>query len=596
MTRILPFLAAAALCWALPARAVEALHYTLSFPDPASQYVEVRLDLDGVTDDTLRLAMASWTPGSYKIRDFAGQVPVLEAAARDGSREGRPLAVRKADKRTWLVATQGAGSLRVSYRVWCGEHSVRTPYVCPEHASLIPAGVFAYPEDHDPPARVTVRPAGGWTRVTCGLDRAPDDPWTFLAPDRDVLLDAPIEAGNHTLLSFTASGVRHDVALTGEHNADTARMRADLTAMVEACTDLFGGNPNTYYAFLVQNVPDNGYGGLEHLNSTSMLYGRWNYATPPGWRRFLGLASHEYLHLWNVKRVRPEGLGPFAYGHEVYTRFHWVTEGFTSYYDDLVLRRAGLIDEATYLDIAAGNLEGAFNRPGDAVQPVAEASFDAWIKYYQSNANSGNVTVSYYTKGAVLAMYLDLRFLAATKGKRRLDDVLRELYRRYQADPSRGYDEAEFRAIGERVSGLDLGDFFARHVHGTERPDLEAAFAGIGARLLDDGGEALKLGVRLDGNVVRSVSDGSPARAAGLMPDDELLAADGWRLDGDIGFHLGRHEAGDTLRLTLNRRGRLLEVDVPLFATRSHRYRIEADPGAGPREAALYRAWLHLPE
>jgi predicted metalloprotease with PDZ domain len=572
------------------------LRYRFSMPEPWTQYLHVTVDLEGeaVTGsrDTLMVEMASWTPGSYKIRDYAGQVPGL--FARTG--EGRELEVRKVDKRRWAIALDGAASVRLRYRVWCYEHSVRTPYINTEHASLIPAGVLIYPSMYAGPSSVTVEPYEAWHSMHCGLERHPEDPWTLLAPNRDLLLDAPIEIGTQEELRFEAAGIPHTIAITGEHNADLFELQEDIAAIVEASTAIFGHNPNPHYTFLVQNTP-NSYGGLEHLNSTSMVYGRWNYASESGWLRFMGLVSHEYFHLWNVKRVRPAGLGPFDYSCEVYTHGHWITEGFTSYYDDLILRRAGIMAPSRYLRVAAGNINSAFNRPGDSIQPVADASFDAWIKYYASNANSNNTTVSYYTKGAVLAMYLDIYILAASKGKRRLDDVMRILYERHRKDPSRGYTEAEFVELLSKVAGEDMQWFMDRHVHGTERVDLASAFKAIGAKLVDDTDPdgVLKLGLSTNANAeVRYVLDGHPAYEAGIMPGDEILAVDGWRFDGDWQRHLDRASASNMLTVTVNRNGKLREIPVALFLSKRVDYRIVADEEAGNKEQALYRQWLSM--
>ena len=568
--------------------------YTVSFPEPWTQYTEVTMTLEGVQEDTLRLSMAAWTPGSYKIRDYAGQVPIVSAY----SAEGGSLPAHKSNKGTWLITTKGNDQIRLNYRVWCGENSVRSPYVDPTMASLIPAGIFMYPLEHDVALRVTVVPNPSWKTLTCALPRAAYDSWTLMAANLDELFDAPIQVGNQTILTFEAAGVDHILAITGEHNGDTALMVKDIAAIAEAATELFGGNPNEEYTFILNNTANN-YGGLEHMASTSMIYPRWDYTAGSRYRRFLGLVSHEYIHLWNVKRIRPVALSSFDYSQEVHTRMLWVAEGATQYYDDLLLRRAGIISEGTYLDIAASNLNQAVNRPGDAVQAVSEASHDAWIKYYAGNNNSSNVTVSYYTKGSVLCMLLDLEILAATRGKRRLDDVFQSLYQAYLVNPSAGYTDAEFQKACEKAAGKKLTAFFSDYIYGTVSPDYASYFQAVGAELVDDvpaEGE-LKLGVSLttSGDVRRVVS-GQPAQAAGLMPGDEILGVDGWRYGGDIRFFLERHTAGDTMVMSISREGILLELPVPLFLSKVHRYRVQAHPDATPQQAALYRQWLALPD
>jgi predicted metalloprotease with PDZ domain len=573
-------------------QAQPSLEYTLRFPEPWTQYAEVTLSMSGLRGSSTELAMAAWTPGSYAIRDYAGQVEGLQAFG-PGS---EALPIQKMDKQTWKLEHGKAGSFSVRYRVWCGELSVRQPYVCADFAALVPAGLLLFPKDLDLPVTLRVQPWEGWKVISTGLEPEADDPWVLSAPNRDHLLDAPLHIGNQQVLRFEAAGVKHELAIEGQGNYDTAALVRDLSLITEQSTELFGHNPNQRFVYLLINT-DNSYGGLEHLNSTSMVYRRWGYQTRDRYLTFLGLASHEYLHLWNGKRLRPVELGPFDYSRENYTSLLWVVEGTTSYYDDLLLRRCGLMTEEEYLRVAAYNINSMLNREGDAVQSVAESSFDAWIKYYRSTPNSANSTVNYYGKGAVLSMVLDLEILLQSRGERRLDDVMRELYARYRANPARGYTERELQDLLEQVAGVSLDSFFLHYVHGTRALDLSPWLDRIGVDLLPGSGqdESLALGLSLgEGNSVRRVLRDSPAWRAGLQPGDELLGIGGYRYRDNLQDLLSTSKPGDSISVLLNRDGQLLERWLVPELLQSSRLVLKPRSGATEEQKRLYRLWLSL--
>ncbi len=538
------------------------------------------------------LEMAAWTPGSYQIRDYAGQVEGVKATD-DG---GNILPVTKTDKDTWRVDHGNKQSFTLRYSVYCGQQSVQSPYVDQEHASLVPAGLFLYPASLDLPCTITVKPWPAWKQISSSLDPAATDRWVLRAPDRDIFLDSPIEIGNQQVLRFTAAEVLHEFAIQGSGNYDTAKIRSDVTTIVEAFTEMFDHNPNKRYVFILNNTAS-GYGGLEHLASTSMIYRRWGYEPQSEYQIFLGLVSHEYFHTWNIKRIVPAEFSTYDYSAENYSRSLWIAEGFTSYYDDLMLCRSGLIGEWDYLGLAARKINAVANRPGDAIQSAAESSFDAWIKYYRSNENSSNSTVSYYDKGLVLAMALDLDILVSTGGVRRLDDVFRELYSRYRSNPDRGYTEKEFMDITESVAGHSLDTFFSNHVYGTVPLRLESYLDRIGVELRDDGlnQPALTVGAVMgDGNKVRQVVRGQPAFESGIQAGDEILAIDGYRFTGDLGAVTARSDEGDTLFILLSRDNRIITVPVQPRKITRFQYRLIPELEATDEQKLQYRQWLGL--
>ena len=315
--------------------------------------------------------------------------------------------------------------------------------------------------------------------------------------------------------------------------------------------------------------------------------------------RWLGLVAHEHFHTWNIKRLRPRGLGPFDYEREVYTPSLWIAEGLTSYYDDLLLVRAGLMKESEYLDKLGANIAAVQGRPGRLVQPLAQASFDAWIKHYRQDENSVNSSVSYYTKGAVVGWLLDAEIRRATGGRASLDHVMRAAFERFRAE---GFAPDEFRALASEVAGTDLGPFFARTVDTAVELDFGGALQWWGLRFAPTAGRRGDdpvpgyLGATIDGgNLVQSVHRGTPAWDAGLAVGDEVIALDGARIDpGAIDWHLERRGAGHEGTLLVARRGRMVQVPLTLGEEPGRSWEVQIDPGASPQADRRRRAWLGL--
>jgi len=571
------------------------LNYVLSFPEPWTQYAEVSLTLSNPKGTYTDLDMAAWTPGSYMIRDFAGAVEAVSAA----NDAGETLQVAKTDKDTWRVQHGKGQTFTLQYRVYCATTGVRESFVDRERATIIPASVFLYPAGFNLASTIRIQPWKEWTVISTALEPlALADPWALRAGNLDELLDSPMEIGNHRVLRFDVDGTAHELAIQGAGNFDTTRLISDIGAIVRSCTDLFGDNPNPRYVFLLNNTSGS-YGGLEHAASTSLVYRRWGFAPEDRYQVFLGLVSHEYFHLWVAKRIRPVEYSTFTYDREQHSELLWVSEGFTSYYDDLLLRRAGLLSEDSYLGMISSGISHTLNRPGDRVQSVAESSFDAWIKYYKGNENSSNSTVSYYDKGRLLALALDLDILASSQGERRLDDVLRSLYAAYKADPERGYSTADLKRLLEEAAGKSLDGFFRDYVDGTVKLDLAPYFDRIGVALVDDGQQPQQLtfGASVDAatsKISRVVRD-QPAAKTGLRAGDEILAIDGHRFAGNLTEWLDRHQQGRPMRVLISRDGILQELEVLPEALPKHQFRLEQREDASEAQQALYRQWLSLP-
>ena len=382
------------------------ISYTVAMSKPHTHLLEVeirvKIPANLQVPNESDLVMPVWTPGSYLIREFERHVQDFAADAG-----GRALDWTKVNKDTWRVKTNGARQWRATYRVYANELTVRTSELNSDHAFWNNAAVLMYPDGYlKAPATLRIVPQSGW-KVATGLPEVAGQPNTFRAENFDILYDSPVEVSNFKELDFQVRGVPHRIVIDGEGNYDPERMRTDVQKIVAAETAMFGAIPYHDYTFILHLRSNTG-GGLEHLNSTALGFRRFNFSTEKNYRNFLSLVAHEFFHLWNVKRIRPDALGPFDYTKENYTRLLWVAEGITEYYGHLMVRRAGLISDQVYLDHLAQQIQDFQETPGRQVMSAEEASFDSWIKFYRPDENTVNSQISYYDKGELLGLLLDL--------------------------------------------------------------------------------------------------------------------------------------------------------------------------------------------
>ncbi|OON70370.1 peptidase M61 [Hymenobacter sp. CRA2] len=566
-------------------------------PAPQTHYFEVEMQLSGFSGRTTDVKMPVWAPGSYLVREFAKNVESFGAQSA-----GKDLAVDKINKNTWRITHAGQKDFTVRYRVYANELSVRTSFIDASHGYLNGTSVFMYPDGQKQlPSTVEVRPFEGWKEVSTSLKPAGNGPsFTFQSSNYDELADSPIEIGNHKVLSFEAGGTPHRIAMYGQANYDEQRVVADFKRICETAQKVVGQNPLDRYLFIVHNL-ERGGGGLEHLFSTTLEVSRNAYNTPAGYDGILGLAAHEYFHLWNVKRIRPIALGPFDYDKENYTRMLWLSEGGTEYFSNLIVQRAGFQKPQQYLDQLATGITRVENTPGNKVQSAADASFDAWIKYYRPNENSPNSTISYYDKGEVIGAVLDLMVINATKGQKSLDDVMRYLYDQYYKKQGRGFTDAEFQDAVAKVAGRRFDEFFRQSVYGTKRLDYEGALGYAGLRLSSAAAQdAAALGATVSAAggraVVSSVLRDGSAWQGGLNVSDEILSVDGMRPPTDLNQAMAARPVGSTVRLLVLRDGQTRELSFPLLAGTATRYRIDMAADATPEQLTVRRKWLQLPQ
>jgi predicted metalloprotease with PDZ domain len=524
------FLLLASLYFSINSLAIN-IDYKLSMSQPNSHYFEVEMNVSNLKSKELVVKMPVWAPGSYLVREFAKSVNLVKAT--DG--EGNALQIEKRNKNTWVIPTKKIKNVKINYEVYAFELSVRTSFLDDSHGYVNGTSVFMYVEDEkDVAGKLEIVPHTSFSKVSTIMKNEGGN--TFSFEDYDELVDSPIEIGNHTEFSFDAAGVHHRVAMYGEGNYNEDRLKKDMAKIIEAETMVFGVNPNKEYLFIIHNitVPS---GGLEHKASTTLEVNRWTYEGDD-YIGFLSLVAHEYFHLWNVKRIRPKALGPFDYDNENYTDLLWVMEGFTSYYDELILRRAGFYTEEEYVQKILGTINYVERQPGNKVQPVAHSSFDAWIKAYRHNENSVNTTISYYSKGQLLAAMLDLYIINKFKATKSLDNFLQKLYADFYAKSDIGFTEEEFQKSLEDFLGEDMDWFFKDYVYDTKTIDYTKFFAGVGMDVRLNKTKAPPapyLGINSSDQggklIVTTVMAGSAAEEQGISVNDEILAVNGYRVN-----------------------------------------------------------------
>jgi predicted metalloprotease with PDZ domain len=572
--------------------------YTVSMPKPYTHLLEVemRIRRTGSSPSQETLVMPVWTPGSYLIREFARHVQ--DFAATDAA-TGRALAWTKVNKNSWRVTSANSKDWRATYRVYANELTVRTNELNDRHAFWNNAALLMYPEGFlKTGSKVVVNAPAGWSIAT-GLPAVAGQPNTYSAENFDVLYDSPFEVGNFKTLSFEVKNVPHRIVIEGEGNYDAERVRRDVQKIVEAQVEMMGGEiPYRDYTFIL-NLNATGGGGLEHLNSTALITSRFSFS-PASYTDFLSLVSHEFFHLWNVKRIRPDALGPFDYTSENYTKLLWVAEGITAYYEGLHLRRAGLISDKQFLEMLGGTIRDVQTKPGRLVMSAEEASFDAWIKYYRQDENSANSQISYYDKGALLGLLLDLQIRKMSNGARSLDDVMRHLYTEF-FKKNRNYSPADFQRASEMMAGGSLEDFFSRYVRGREELPYEQILAGVGLRLESPSAiERPYLGADLaqdnDRLIVRRVYSNAPAYEQGINAGDQIVALDGFRVNRDsFNQRIGEKRPGDTARLTIFRTDELRTFEIKVGGIRDASYRPVTLAQPTAEQSRLYQGWLGVP-
>ena len=547
------------------------LTFRIEIPRPAASELSVRLQVPTPRSvpghaplEELTLFMPTWTPGSYLIREFSKHV--VGPRAFDGSTRA-PLPCVKVAKNRWMVTLgRDTSSVDVEYTVYCHELSVRTADVTPDHAYWNNACVLLWPVgQRSASADITVCIPTQWSLATSlpviaetATTGSSLRNITIHASDMDRAFDCPCLAGSPKCIEWSSLGVPHRIVLDDLSGlTPPSTLAGDLDRIVSTTAKIFGGTlPYGSYTFLCL-LTQAGHGGLEHLDSTTLLHSRTQLATRKGYLDFLSLAAHELFHAWNVKRLRPSEFVELDYEAETFTPFLWLIEGWTAYYDDLICLRAGVFSAADYLTALGKNIQALLNNPGRLRTSLAESSFDAWIRLYRPDENTRNSSQNYYGNGAVAALCLDLLVRAQSDGTKSLDDIIRSLYETMPSD--RGYALDDVLAVVERIGGQKARDYLVEAISGPFDPPLREVLAGHGIGLTLKDTDQLHLGLQFEpnGTVVASVGRNSAAWMAGVMPGDEILAVGGLRVDASRWSEVftAVAKAQQAIELLISRRG-----------------------------------------
>lgn len=586
------------LATALPALC-QTFAFTVSMEHPANHYYHVELHCTGLSGDAQDFKMPVWMPGYYRIMDYSKDVVNFQAA--DGA--GHPIPWTKTNKNTWRVKTAGAAQIALSYDVYAFTRFVGNNYLDDQRGYFVGPAMYVYvPGMIDRPATVRFRLPQGWSSVANGLDPVNGDPNLFSAPDFDMLYDCPTLLGRQEHFQFEVKGVPHAiVAEDVPESVDRGKIAADLKKIVEAATTMMGEIPYRHYTFLLMG---RGAGGVEHLTSAAMLFDGTSLTNPDGYRRWLSFAAHEYFHTYNVKRIRPIALGPFDYDRENFTTMLWESEGFTSYYQDLLVRRAGLSTDRQYFATLTNNISTYENSPGHLFQSAAQSSVDTWLH----GDNAANTTISYYNKGPAIGAMLDYKIRSETNNRQSLDDVMRALYKEYFKQKKRGFTDEEFRAVCERIAGAPLAEIFDDYVATTKPVDYAKYFALAGLKIdtelrgepgaylgaeAGNGGRGGRGAPGADNpHVISRVDYDSPADHAGLSVQDEILAIDGMRVGNGLADALRSRQAGDRIRILVARDRGTREIEVVLGARMERSFKIQPVENPTPLQSAILRDLL----
>ena len=586
-------LAAAALTLvSLPGCAAQpGVEYTVRLDRARNQIVRVEATVSQPGEQA-EFVLPTWRPGRYGILDFAATVRTWDAT----DQSGQPLEVHKIRKNAWVVNAAGTESVTFGYDIFTNELGLRTRHADDSHVFLNGSSIFVM----NPPTREQAHlvrfdglPAD-W-KIASGLPEG-KEPGTLLAANFDVLVDSPIELGTHRSVVFDVRGVPYEIAIWGECAASDEELAEDFSKIVEACVDVFGTVHFDRYVFLVHSADGIG-GGTEHLNSTIMQTSPGSFESESAYRGFLGLVAHEFFHTWNVKNFRPAEITPYDYDKENYTTSLWVVEGSTSYYDDLLLARTGQRSVRNYLDSVEGSIGSVLSNPGKNFMSADQASYDTWLKAWgQSSPDHRNTTVSIYTHGAMITLALDMLIRRESGGERSFDNVMRLMNERYPYTKG-GYTPEQFQATVAEVAGIDVSDFFTRHVAGTEDLPFADLLKVVGLELtLRDPDPQVYSGLSLrDSNgrtTVSRVIDDSPAFEAGLILDDEIVSANGLRMTAaDWNTLVDDSEPGDVIRVGMFRRGQYREIDLTLAGEVRQSFDIDYVSDPSDQQKTQFEDW-----
>lgn len=571
------------------------MFYQVGMSQPNSHLFEVTLHVANWQSDILELRMPVWTPGSYLVREYARHVQ--DFVAEDNS-SNSSLPNCKTSKNHWQIETGNSSEIKVSYRVFANDLTVRTNHLDRTHGYFNGAALFMFiPGLQKQSITLEIFPPQNDWQISTTLTPVSQRANTFVAKDFDTLVDTPVEVGIQKVYDFEVLGKNHQYVVWGEGNLQPEQLIEDTKKIIEVEASMFGGLPYEQYLFLL-HLSGNGFGGLEHKDSCTLNYPRLGFRDRDKYDRFLQLVAHEFFHLWNVKRIRPKALETFDYEQENYTSSLWFCEGATSYYDLIIPLRAGLYNRQQFLKNFSKDINRYLNTPGRNVQPLGESSFDAWIKLYRREAHSDNNQISYYLKGQWVALLIDLTIRQKYNNQKSLDDVMRLLWNRFGKEEI-GFTPDELIEVITEVADQDLSEFFELYLNTTTEIDFDRYLNPFGLKIKADleKNTAPYFGARVQSKlgkeVVKFVETGSPAAIAGIDPGDEILAIDGLRVTAKtLGDRLKDYQASDTIAVTIFHQDELITVEAKLTKSHPNSYQVVQMDNLSDEQQVNLSGWL----
>lgn len=571
------------------------IHYFVSMSCPGSHLFEVTLNIENWQEKTLDLKMPVWTPGSYLVREYSRH---LQNFTAHNTKNKNNFKWKKLAKNYWVINTENQANITVKYQIYGNDLTVRTNHLDATHGYFNGAALFFYlPNYENFPSKITINlPQSHW-QITTSLPTISSSQNTFLAKNFDTLVDSPFEIGTQKIYDFQVDNKPHQWVIWGDGNIEAEKLIKDTQKIIKTEEKIFGSLPYDNYFFLL-HLSASGFGGLEHKNCCVLNYPRFAFKKPEKYNRFIQLVAHEYFHLWNVKRIRPKALESFDYDQENYTTSLWFSEGTTSYYDMIVPLRAGIYNRQTFFELLSKDISQYLTIPGRNIQPLNESSFDAWIKLYRRDSYSNNCQISYYLKGQLLTLLLDLLIRNNSDSQKSFDDVMKEMWLKF-GQQEIGFTPEQLKAEIEAIASTDLTEFFHLYLDTTTALPFNQYFEPFG----------LKLEPQIDNNIppylgfniqkkngteeITFVDANSPAGKAGIDAEDQLLAIDGFQVTIDnLTDRLLDYQANDTIKLTYFHQQQLKTVDIKLASAQPSSYQVKIIDSPNQKQQEMLEKWL----
>jgi len=572
------------------------IKYHLKMPNPSTHYFHVEMEISNIVSDSILLKMPVWAPGSYLVREFSKNV--IDFEAKSGNQK---LNDDKINKNTWEIKTKDLKNILITYKVYAYEQTVRTSFLNESRGYLNGSSIFMFLDGQkDQAGEIQIIPPKKWAKISTGLPNIKNKKNSFSFKNFDELVDSPFLISNHKIISFKLKNKTHEIALYGKGNVNEKKLEEDFKKIILTTSKIFGDMPYNKYLFIILML-DNKSGGLEHLNSTTVQADRWIFSDKKLYNKFLSTVAHEYFHTWNIKRIRPIKLGPFDYNMENYTTELWVSEGLTSYYDNLILLRSKILNINEYFDFVSDDINSFEMKFGKNIQTLSESSFDSWIKYYRQNEESHNTIVSYYSKGSAIGLLLDITLIVKTNGMLKLDNVFSELYRIYNLNPNIGFKKKEFRHICEQFAGEKL-DYIWRYVDSTDPIDYNYFLKEVGysfKKEINEDNEKSNtpfLGFEINNSsnpIVKTILRDSPAFNSGLNVFDEIIAINDTRINNTtLQERINDLKIGKEVEFLISREGILKKLILVPIKYNNSKYNFTKNEKTNQKNKEMFNVWL----